>query len=120
MIEVKNLIKSFKDGDTETKVLKGIDFKAENGEFIAIMGRSGAGKSTLLYQMSLLDEPTSGQIIIDGHNSTSMSADQKSSFRAGHAHAGACGKAHQAQAHRRHGNVGGQRKQPARGPASQG
>ncbi len=81
MIEVKNLIKSFKDGDTETKVLKGIDFKAENGEFIAIMGRSGAGKSTLLYQMSLLDEPTSGQIIIDGHNSTSMSADQKSKFR---------------------------------------
>lgn len=81
MIEVKNLVKSFKDGETETRVLKGIDFEAKNGEFIAIMGRSGAGKSTLLYQMSLLDEPTSGQVIIDGHNSHSMTAEEKSRFR---------------------------------------
>ena len=44
MIEVKNLIKTFKDGENETHVLKGIDLKAGNGEFIAIMGRSGAGK----------------------------------------------------------------------------
>ena len=44
----------------ETRVLKGIDFTAGDGEFIAIMGRSGAGKSTFLYQMSLLDEPTGG------------------------------------------------------------
>ena len=48
------------DGDKETHVLKGIDFEAKSGEFIAIMGRSGAGKSTFLYQMSLLDEPTTG------------------------------------------------------------
>ena len=53
MIEVKNLKKSFKDGETTTEVLKGIDFVAQSGEFIAIMGRSGAGKSTFLYQMSL-------------------------------------------------------------------
>jgi putative ABC transport system ATP-binding protein len=72
MIETKNLVKSFKDGDKETKVLKGIDFKAKSGEFIAIMGRSGAGKSTLLYQMSLLDDPTSGEIIIDGHKAHAM------------------------------------------------
>ena len=81
MIEVKNLIKSFKDGDVETKVLKGIDFKAEKGEFISIMGRSGAGKSTLLYQMSLLDEPTSGEIIIDGHDAHTMSNEEKTKFR---------------------------------------
>ena len=59
MIETKNLVKSFKNGDVETQVLKGIDFRVENGAFVAIMGRSGAGKSTFLYQMSLLDEPTS-------------------------------------------------------------
>jgi len=81
MIEVKNLVKSFKDGENETTVLKGIDFKADTGEFIAIMGRSGAGKSTLLYQMSLLDEPTSGQVIISGHSSASMSIEEKSKFR---------------------------------------
>lgn len=81
MIEVKNLTKSFKDGDNETKVLKGIDFLAESGEFIAIMGRSGAGKSTLLYQMSLLDEPTGGEIFIDGKNMMSLSTGEKTYFR---------------------------------------
>lgn len=81
MIEVKNLIKTFKDGESETKVLKGIDLKVNEGEFIAIMGRSGAGKSTLLYQMSLLDNPTSGEIIINGHNSHLMNSEDKTSFR---------------------------------------
>ena len=66
IIEVKNLIKSFKDGPTETRVLKGIDVFVAQGEFVAVMGRSGAGKSTLLYQLSLLDEPTSGEIRING------------------------------------------------------
>lgn len=81
MIEVKNLIKSFKDGETETTVLKGINFKVEKGEFIAIMGRSGAGKSTLLYQMSLLDEPTSGEVMIDGHYAHNMDIEERSKFR---------------------------------------
>lgn len=81
MIETRKLIKSFKNGSLETQVLKGIDFKAENGEFIAIMGRSGAGKSTFMYQMSLLDIPTSGEIIIDGHNAHDMTSEEKTLFR---------------------------------------
>ncbi len=81
MIEVKNLVKAFKDGPIETRVLKGIDFTAADGEFIAIMGRSGAGKSTLLYQISLLDEPTSGEIRINGKNTRVMSEHEKMLFR---------------------------------------
>ena len=81
MIEVKKLIRTFKNGDVETPVLKGIDFAVPNGQFVAIMGRSGAGKSTLLYQMSLLDEPTGGSVVIDGHNTHSMSADERMRFR---------------------------------------
>lgn len=81
MIEVKNLVKSFKDGPNETTVLKGINFSAKQGEFIAIMGRSGAGKSTLLYQMSLLDEPTSGEIRISGKEAHTMSEHEKMLFR---------------------------------------
>ena len=81
MIEVKNLVKSFKDGERETRVLKGINFSAKAGEFIAIMGRSGAGKSTLLYQMSLLDEPTSGEILINGKEAHLMSEHEKMLFR---------------------------------------
>jgi len=81
MISVKNLIKTFVDGDKVTPVLKGVDFECESGEFIAIMGRSGAGKSTFMYQVSLLDEPTSGEIIIEGLNAHDMTADEKTNFR---------------------------------------
>ena len=83
MIEIKNLTKSFKDGESITQVLKGIDFRAETGEFISIMGRSGAGKSTFLYQMSLLDEPTSGDVIIDGKDTSLLSIEEKTKFRLG-------------------------------------
>lgn len=81
MIETKQLTKSFQDGEKITPVLKGIDFKVESGEFVAIMGRSGAGKSTFLYQLSLLDEPTSGEVIIDGHDTHDMTATEKMNFR---------------------------------------
>ncbi|MFA5022655.1 MAG: ABC transporter ATP-binding protein [Candidatus Paceibacterota bacterium] len=81
MIETKKLQRSFFTGNIETKVLKGIDLKVETGEFIAIMGRSGAGKSTLMYQMSLLDEPTAGEIIIDGNDTHKMTAEEKTKFR---------------------------------------
>lgn len=81
MIEVKNLAKTFKDGPIETRVLKGIDFTVASGEFVAIMGRSGAGKSTLLYQISLLDEPTSGEIRINGKETHAMSEHEKMLFR---------------------------------------
>lgn len=84
MIKAKNLVRTFKDGDKETKVLKGIDFKADSGEFIVIMGRSGAGKSTLLYQLSLLDNPTSGEIIIEHHNTHEMTSEEKTLFRLTH------------------------------------
>lgn len=81
MIEVRNLVKTFRDGERETRVLKGIDFTARDGEFVAIMGRSGAGKSTLLYQMSLLDDPTSGEIIIAGRHAHAMPPQEKIAFR---------------------------------------
>jgi len=81
LIEVKNLVKTFTDGNKQTHVLKGIDFSIEDGEFLAVMGRSGAGKSTFLYQMSLLDEPSSGEIIIFGKNIQSMTLDEKTVFR---------------------------------------
>ena len=81
MIETKQLTRSFKNGDVLTPVLKGIDFAAADGEFVAIMGRSGAGKSTFLYQISLLDEPTGGAITIDGHDTHRMSEEQRMRFR---------------------------------------
>jgi len=81
IIEVHGLTKMFKDGTDITHVLKGIDFEAKEGEFVAIMGRSGAGKSTFLYQMSLLDEPTSGTIKINGKSIDHLDPDQRTTFR---------------------------------------
>lgn len=81
LIEVKSLTKVFTDGDKETRVLKGIDFKVIEGEWIAIMGRSGAGKSTFMYQMSLLDDPTGGEIRIFGKDTHKMSPDEKTALR---------------------------------------
>lgn len=81
IIEVKNITKSFTDGDTVTQVLKGIDLTVCEGEFVAIMGRSGAGKSTLLYQLSLLDVPTTGSISLDGKVVDTLSTTEKTKFR---------------------------------------
>jgi putative ABC transport system ATP-binding protein len=81
IIATRNLRKMFSDGDKITHVLKGIDLDIKKGEFVAIMGRSGAGKSTLLYQVSLLDNPSSGDIYLDGHNISEMDDVQRTNFR---------------------------------------
>ena len=81
IINVKNLVKSFKSGEGELQVLKGISLEVEKGEFVAITGRSGSGKSTLLYQLGLLDHPNSGEIFINGVNVGEMGHDERTKFR---------------------------------------
>lgn len=81
MIEARNIIKNYDNGDVVTHVLRGIDLTVKSGEFVCIMGKSGAGKSTLMYQLSLLDQPTSGKIIIEGVDIESLSGKERTSFR---------------------------------------
>ncbi|MGB5666774.1 MAG: ABC transporter ATP-binding protein [Maribacter sp.] len=66
MIELKDLHKSYKMGSNSLHVLKGINFTAEVGELVAIMGSSGSGKSTLLNILGMLDEADSGEYTLDG------------------------------------------------------
>jgi len=66
IIETFKLYKTFKLGEVEVEVLKGIDLTINAGEFVSIMGPSGSGKSTLLYLMGGLDKPSSGQVRIKG------------------------------------------------------
>jgi putative ABC transport system ATP-binding protein len=81
IINAKNVIRTFTTGDIITEVLRGIDVEVEEGEFVAIMGKSGAGKSTLLYQLSVLDEPTAGTIIVNGTDVISLDEKDRTTFR---------------------------------------
>jgi len=81
IIEAKGIEKTFITGKIVTPVLKGVDINVREGEFLSIMGRSGAGKSTLMYQLSLLDEPTKGEIIVDGTNILTLNNNEKTLFR---------------------------------------
>lgn len=81
LIKALNVERSFGSGELETKVLKGITLEVLRGEFLAIMGKSGAGKSTLMYQLSVLDEPTAGNIIIDGVDTVALDEVEATAFR---------------------------------------
>jgi putative ABC transport system ATP-binding protein len=81
MIIAKDINKSFQNGDVVTQVLRNVSLHIQSGEFVAIMGKSGAGKSTLMYQLSLLDHPTSGDIIVDGRMVSNLSHDERTKFR---------------------------------------
>ncbi len=70
LIEVKNLSKNYVNEDVVTPVLRGLDFKIEAGEFVAIMGPSGSGKSTLMHILGFLDRPTEGIYLFDGKDTT--------------------------------------------------
>ena len=80
IIEARDIRKSF--GDLE--VLKGIDFSAEKGEVVSIMGASGAGKTTLLQILGTLSTPSSGTLSIDGTDVLSLGAKALAAFRGSH------------------------------------
>ena len=81
MIEVKNITKVYRSGDVETKVLKGISFSINKGEFVAVIGPSGSGKSTLMHIMGCLDVPTSGQYLFEGKDVSTLSDDALADIR---------------------------------------
>jgi len=83
MIEGKNITRTF-EGTVPVHALKGVDIFIERGEFVAIMGRSGSGKSTLLHQLSLLDIPNEGSIMIDGKDILKLKQKKKTLFRLNH------------------------------------
>ena len=66
MIQADDLTKVYQMGDSEVRALDGASFTIDKGEMVAIMGPSGSGKSTLMHIVGLLDNPTSGQILLSG------------------------------------------------------
>ena len=81
ILEVKNLKKYYGSHGNITKAVDGISFLVSEGEFVAIMGASGSGKTTLLNTISTIDTVTSGNIILDGVDITTLKEEELADFR---------------------------------------
>ena len=81
VLELQNVTKIFGEGDTQVKALDDVSFSIKRGEFVLIVGSSGSGKSTLLNMIGLLDKPTSGKVILDGKQTTTLNDGQVSQYR---------------------------------------
>lgn len=81
MIKAQNITRKYGMGELEVTALDNVTLEIKDGEFVAVVGSSGAGKSTLLYQISLLDEPTSGEIHIGHINASKLDQAEKTKLR---------------------------------------
>lgn len=81
ILEVKNLSKTYGKGDTMVKALDNVSFSVEQGEFVAIIGPSGSGKSTMLHILGGVDTPTSGQVIINNTDISTLNETALAIFR---------------------------------------
>ncbi len=81
MIDIRNMYKIYKMGDSEVRALDGVDLKIKPHEFVAIIGPSGSGKSTLMNMIGCLDTPTSGEYYIDGNEASKLKDDAQAAIR---------------------------------------
>lgn len=81
MIEVKNLVRTFKTGDRTIKPVNGVSFELEQGTLASIVGKSGSGKSTLLSLLGALDKPTSGDVVVNGVSLAAMPDGKLTEYR---------------------------------------
>lgn len=81
VVQTKNLTKTYAMGEMQVQALDGVDFSVSASEFVAIIGKSGSGKSTLLHMLGGLDVPTSGSVVVDGNDLTTLDRTQLALFR---------------------------------------
>jgi lipoprotein-releasing system ATP-binding protein len=80
-LSAAGLVKSYRKGQVEVPVLKGVDLEVRRGEFVSIVGQSGSGKTTLLHLLATLDAPDSGQVLLDGRRIDNLAARQRDELR---------------------------------------
>jgi putative ABC transport system ATP-binding protein len=76
LLEAIDVVRDYPSGETVIHALRGVSLAADPGELVAVRGRSGSGKTTLLNILGGLDHPTSGRVVIDGHEVSSMGEDE--------------------------------------------
>ena len=81
LISLKNICRSYRNGEQELQVLKNINLEIGEGEFVAIMGPSGSGKSTLMNTIGMLDTPTSGEYYLEGQEVARLGEKQLAQVR---------------------------------------
>lgn len=81
MIWMESITKTYRLGEVDVPVLKGIDLSIEEGEYVAIMGMSGSGKSTLMNIIGCLDRPSNGLYVLEGRNLTTYDDDELAYIR---------------------------------------
>lgn len=81
VITATGLCKTFIEGKLQTEVLKNVDIAIQSGERVAILGSSGSGKSTLMHLLGGLDQPTAGEVFLEGQNFSSLSPNQRAKLR---------------------------------------
>ena len=81
LLEVRSISKTYGSGETSVRALKKVNFSVQKGEYVAIVGESGSGKSTLLNMIGVLDNPTSGKVLIDGKDIFAMKESKLTIFR---------------------------------------
>lgn len=81
ILKVKDLCKTYSNGENEVKALDHISFSVEKGEFVAIVGQSGSGKSTLLHLIGGVDMPSTGEIFVEGKEIYKKSSEEMAIFR---------------------------------------
>ncbi len=80
-LELRGVSKSYPDGTSEVRALAGVDLCVDAGEMVAVMGPSGSGKSTLLTIAGSLEEPTSGEVLVDGLRVADLSGNARARLR---------------------------------------
>lgn len=81
IIEVENVIKTYKIGEVETHAINGVTVSFDSGEFSALVGPSGSGKTTMLQLMGCLDKPNSGSVKVNGQDVTRLKSNQRADIR---------------------------------------
>jgi putative ABC transport system ATP-binding protein len=81
VVQTSSLTKIYRRGKIDVRALRGVDFEAERGEIVGVVGPSGSGKTTLLNLIGGLDQPTSGTVIVNGQNLSTLDRGALAAFR---------------------------------------